>query len=75
LIETAFRGSAIKYPEIHKAWIDMSMYVGRQLPDSLLAVSIQRSGELDMLLRVMEDEKMASIILKQEVGIDLSFTY
>jgi hypothetical protein len=55
-IVRAFRQAAAQNPSLHKAWISISYLVGGLLPASLLMVSIQRVGELDILLRCMEDE-------------------
>ena len=45
-----------RYPELHKTWINISARVGGLLPNSLLFPSVQRSGDLDMVLRCMEDD-------------------
>lgn len=56
LIAAAFRLAASRYPELHKTWIAMSLRVGSLLPNSLLLSAFQRIGELDMVLRCMEDD-------------------
>ena len=43
-------------PELYKSWITISARIGALLPDSLLMASVQKVGELDLLLRAMEDE-------------------
>jgi hypothetical protein len=75
LVETAFRQSAFRNSKTHRAWIDASEYLGNQLPDSLLSVSIQRSGELDMLLRCMEEENVQKRSRPPVAEIDFSFHY
>ena len=37
-------------------WIKMSYNLGGRLPDSLMSTSIQRDGDVDMVLRCIEDE-------------------
>lgn len=39
-----------------REWIGISYRIGRLLPNSLLTISLQRAGEIDCLLRSMEDE-------------------
>jgi hypothetical protein len=52
----AFRLAASRCPELHKTWISISVRVGGLLPNSRLIASVQRTGELDMVLRCMEDD-------------------
>jgi hypothetical protein len=52
----AFMLARSRYPELHKTWISISVRVGGLLPNSLLVTSVQRTGELDMVLRAMEDD-------------------
>ena len=49
LITTAFMLARSRYPELHKTWIS-----------SLLFPSVQRTGDLDMMLRAMEDDFSAA---------------
>jgi hypothetical protein len=56
LITAAFMLARSRYPELHKTWISISLRVGGLLPNSMLSVSVQRAGELDMVLRCMEDD-------------------
>jgi hypothetical protein len=56
LITGAFRLAAARYPELYEKWIKLSFRVGSLLPNSLLFFSIQKCGELDMVLRCMEDD-------------------
>jgi hypothetical protein len=55
-VAAAFMLASSRFQELHRTWISISAKVGGQLPNSLLVVSVQRSGELDMLLRGMEDD-------------------
>lgn len=56
LITTAFQEAASQYPDIHHKWVAISQRIGALLPESLLIVSVQRSGRLDVVLRCMEDD-------------------
>lgn len=56
LIATAFHHSRIRQTEINKAWIAISHRIGSSLPASLLLGAIQKAGELDLLLRCIEDD-------------------
>jgi hypothetical protein len=59
LITAAFMLSRSRYPELHKIWINVAFRVGGLLPNSLLLPSVQRTGDLDMMLRAMEDDYSA----------------
>jgi hypothetical protein len=56
LITEAFVLARSRYPEIHKAWISTSVQLGGLLPSTLFMLSLQRAGDLDMVLRCMEDD-------------------
>lgn len=56
LIQTAFRQASIRNPDLHAAWVTASYRLGGLLPASTLVSSVQRAGELDQLIRCMEDE-------------------
>jgi hypothetical protein len=60
LITEAFVLARSRYPEIHKAWISTSGRLGGLLPSSLFMLSLQRAGDLDMVLRCMEDDYVPS---------------
>lgn len=60
LINQAFGISKERLPEFHKRWITISHKTGALLPNSLLVTSIQRAGELDVLLRCMEVDVLES---------------
>lgn len=68
LVVSAFRTAAIKYPQVHKSWINASFRIGALLPKSRLSVSIQQSGDIDMVLRCLEDE--AAAILPKKVAAE-----
>jgi hypothetical protein len=56
LITAAFILARSRYPELDKTWVSISVRVGGLLPNSLLMASVQRTVELDMVLRCMEDD-------------------
>ncbi|MGC1369038.1 MAG: hypothetical protein WA831_04250 [Methylovirgula sp.] len=56
ILDEAFNSARAKKSEIYKRWISVFFVMGAQLPESLLPVNVQRDGELDLLLRCMEDE-------------------
>jgi len=56
LIAGAFGLARGKHPELNKTWIAISFQIGSLLPNSLLVSSLQRVGELDLVLRCMEDD-------------------
>jgi len=56
LITVAFKLAASRHPELYRTWVTISHRAGSLLPDSMLAATIQRTGEIDMVLRCMEDE-------------------
>lgn len=56
LIAQAFAEARSRYREANTAWIRISHSIGSRLPESLLGTSIQRDGELDLVLRCVEDE-------------------
>ena len=56
IIQSAFGLASSKYPDIHRSWVTISYRIGGKLPNSGLVSSVQRAGELDVLLRCMEDE-------------------
>jgi hypothetical protein len=56
LIVAAFRRASVRQKATHESWVKISFRVGSTLPHSLLSASIQRDGELDLVLRCMEDD-------------------
>jgi hypothetical protein len=55
-ISLGFRIAAARYPDVRQRWVTASIRLGSQLPHSILIASVQRCGEIDLLLRAMEDE-------------------
>ena len=60
LLVAAFGFSRAKNSELNQHWIGMSWRIGSQLPQSLLSVSIQRLGEVDLVCRAVEQELSSS---------------
>jgi hypothetical protein len=56
-VANAFTLAQAMYSELHKQWNDISIRIGGRLPNSRLSTSIQRDGEVDLLLRCIEDEQ------------------
>jgi len=56
LIVSAFKLSTSRHQGLRSTWTHISFRVGSQLPNSLLLTSIQRIGDLDILLRCAEDD-------------------
>jgi len=67
-LHAAFVLSLAKYSQLHETWINASVQIGDQLPNSMLMFSVQNAGRLDILLRSMEDEFSS-------VTPDLSFSH
>ncbi len=56
LIVSSYHFSVMQQKAVFESWISGSTRLGSALPDSLLTLSIQRAGRLDVVLRCMEDE-------------------
>jgi hypothetical protein len=59
-VEAAFAVARSKFSAQHAAWIDLSARLAGRIAVAPLLVNIQRTGDLDLLLRAMEDEASAS---------------
>lgn len=55
--------------DLYKTWVRLSHLVGSRLPASLLSVSIQRDGEIDLVLRCLEDEQAQRMAAGIEAGL------
>ena len=75
LMATAFRLAFTHHRELQQAWVDISLRIGGLLPESELLASIQRIGDLDIMLRCMEEETKVDNSRRQEPTYDeiLSF--
>jgi hypothetical protein len=56
LLVAAFATARQRQNDLPKKWIQISVRLGGLLPASLLMAGIQREGELDALIRCLEDE-------------------
>lgn len=73
LVLAAFRLASRRHRTARQAWVGISHRVGGgSLPKSELVVSIQRMGELDVLLRCMEEEAKADMARRPDLdgGLD-----
>ncbi len=77
LISGAFGLAFTHHQKLRETWVRISHRIGGLLPNSELVVSIQRIGDLDILLRCMEEETKVDRSRQQESAdsIDLSFHY
>jgi len=55
-ISEAFVNARSRYERLDRSWVNTFAKIGSLLPRSLLMVSIQRDGALDLMLRRMENE-------------------
>lgn len=56
LVTAAFAQASLGQRQIHERWIRVSTQLGNMLPQSSLLVSVQSLGNLDTVIRMMEDE-------------------
>jgi hypothetical protein len=56
LITGAFHMARAQFPELNKQWIGISWKLANSLPESMLPLSVQKVGELDLVVRAMEDQ-------------------
>ena len=75
LISSAFALASSQKREVKEAWLSISHGVGSLLPNSLLVRSIQEVGDLDVLLRCMEEERKPCVSQPQDFGIDVHFAF
>lgn len=76
LISAAFRLAFTQHQKTRQAWIDISCRIGGgSLPESELSVSIQRLGDLDILLRCMEEETKVDNSRRHELTGDADFSF
>jgi hypothetical protein len=77
LINVAFNIARAKYRAQHTAWTNLSGTLAGRFNLWLATLSIQRQGDLDLLLRCMEDEFEANKAadLADTTGTDMTFHY
>ncbi len=75
LMSAAFGLAFTQHRETRETWITISHRIGGLLPDSELVASIQRIGDLDIVLRCMEEETKVDNSRREEPTYDemLSF--
>lgn len=65
----AFSVARAQYPELSATWVRIAHRVSGRLPSSLLSVSLQRDGEVDLLVRSIEDEVAAQKEQTEGIGL------
>jgi hypothetical protein len=61
LIAAAFALAKQRMSPQYQQWIDASYAIGGLLPNSMLVSSVQKEGEIDLVLRCMEAEAAQKI--------------
>jgi hypothetical protein len=74
-IVAAFRRAGQRNRPLHESWVKVSFRAGSVLPQSQLSVSIQRAGELDLVLRCMEDDHSEAMQLEKDTPELFLFHY
>ena len=74
-MSAAFGLAFTQHQKTRETWINISLRIGGLLPESELLASIQRIGDLDIMLRCMEEETKVDNSRRQEPTYDeiLSF--
>jgi hypothetical protein len=62
LVSATFRQATAQHPALCHKWIQISARVGGSLPASQLIATVQMLGDLDMVLRCMEDDFRPSAV-------------
>jgi len=73
LIARAFAMASAKNPGLSAVWIRISFRLGGMLPNSMLVASIQQDGNLDALLRAMEDERRAATSNQEDHLLEFNY--
>lgn len=60
LLSLLFAAGRASYQSLNEEWINASVRIGGTLPHSLIMVSVQRLGEVDLVCRAVEKELMTS---------------
>ena len=76
-IASAFLIAKAKYNAEHVSWTNLSARLAGRFSLPIAMISLQRQGDLDLLLRCMEDEFQANRIAEtaDKLGIDHTFHY
>jgi hypothetical protein len=72
LITTAFAQARIRNQPLYESWTRIAWRIGGLLPRSTLVMSVQRDGEIDLVLRGMEDDAAPET---PEHDVDFSIHY
>lgn len=76
LISATFELAFTQHREIRETWSTIAHRIGGgSLPHSMLFVSIQHIGELDILLRCMEEETKVDNSRRQQLADDVDFSF
>lgn len=76
-IATAFQIARAKYNVEHVSWTNLSARLAGRFSLPIAMISLQRQGDLDLLLRCMEDEFQANKAAEvaDKLGLDHTFHY
>jgi hypothetical protein len=74
-IESAFQLARTKYGVEHATWIDLSFRLAGRVSLAPLTFNLQRVGDLDLMLRAMEDEHVANATSEMAQGLSHAFHY
>lgn len=76
LVSLSFAQAIERFPEEHEEWRRISQHIGNYLPDSLLIISVQQAGRLDILIRSMEEEfSVVSSSQNSEFTLQLQYQF
>lgn len=67
LLLAAVAAARNSHRDVLTEWISISFNIGGRLPKSLLPVQIQRSGEIDLVARALEDEALGGALSDDEM--------
>lgn len=62
----AFTAARTQFPLLHRKWIEISIKATKWLPNSIIMSSVQMIGDLDMIIRSIEDHVAPEL----ELGIE-----
>jgi hypothetical protein len=76
-IASAFQIARAKYNVEHVSWTNLSFRLAGRFSLPIAMISLQRQGDLDLLLRCMEDEFQANKVAEtaDKLGDDFTFHY
>jgi hypothetical protein len=65
LLNTAQNVAHARQPALWTAWVNLSFRLGCAIPGFALSITIQKDGDVDLILRCLEDD-MAALIQKSQ---------